>query len=129
MSQTRAIPPQLILAHAVDDPVERGDDLRGRVAQASSPTDAPTCRAQEVIGGRWNIELVYHIGLRDARRFGELKRAIGGISDSTLSKQLRELERDGLIECHDFPWLYQMGADDVRRDRPDGPDAHLPAAA
>lgn len=59
-------------------------------------------RAQAVVGGRWKIELLYYIGMRGVTRFGGLKRSIGGISDSTLAKQLRELERDGLIDRHDF---------------------------
>ena len=55
-----------------------------------------------MVGGRWRIELLYYIGIKGVRRFGAIKRRFGGISDSTLSKQLRELERDGLISRHDF---------------------------
>ena len=59
-------------------------------------------KVQAVVGGRWKIELLYYIGIKGVRRFGAIKRCVGGISDSTLSKQLRELERDGLISRHDF---------------------------
>ena len=31
------------------------------------------------------------------RRFAELRRAVGGISEKVLAAQLRELERDGLV--------------------------------
>ena len=59
-------------------------------------------KVQAVIGGRWKIEILYYVGMKGVRRFGELKRCIGGISDSTLSKQLRELEADGLLLREDF---------------------------
>lgn len=51
---------------------------------------------QKVLGGKWKIEILYYISLQ-TRRFGELQRQIGNISQSTLTKQLRELEHDGFI--------------------------------
>ena len=38
----------------------------------------------------------------DVRRFGQLRRQIGEITESSLTKQLRELETDGFILRHDF---------------------------
>ena len=51
---------------------------------------------QKVLGGKWKIEILYYISLR-TRRFGELQRQIGEITQSTLTKQLRVLEADGFI--------------------------------
>lgn len=51
---------------------------------------------QKVLGGKWKIEIMYYVSLR-TRRFGELQRQIGDISQSSLTKQLRELESDGFI--------------------------------
>ena len=51
---------------------------------------------QKVLGGKWKIEILYYISIK-TRRFGELQRQIGGITQSTLTKQLRELEADGFI--------------------------------
>lgn len=59
-------------------------------------------KVQAIIGGRWKIEILYYVGIKRVNRFGALKRCIGGISESTLSKQLRELEADLLISRHDF---------------------------
>ena len=46
--------------------------------------------------------LIIHFLLQDKMRFGELTRSLGGISARTLSKQLRELEADGVIDRKDF---------------------------
>jgi len=55
----------------------------------------------KVIGGRWKV-LIIHFLLEDTKRFGELTRDLGGISARTLSKQLRELEEDGVVNRKDF---------------------------
>ena len=49
-----------------------------------------------VIGGRWKILILYHL-FQDIKRFSELQRAIGGITQKVLTQQLREMERDGLV--------------------------------
>lgn len=49
-----------------------------------------------VMSGRWKV-LVLHSLLSGPRRFSELVEPLRGISHRTLSRQLRELERDGLV--------------------------------
>jgi DNA-binding HxlR family transcriptional regulator len=56
---------------------------------------------QKILGGKWKIEILYYISLA-TRRFGELQRQIGDITQSTLTKQLRELEADGFISRYIF---------------------------
>lgn len=53
--------------------------------------------AIELIGKRWTGAIVCALTERSLR-FGELKRAIPGLSDRLLSGRLRELEREGLVE-------------------------------
>ncbi len=67
------------------------------------PSDAcPITRAVGAIGGKWKIPLLWH--LRDGpRRYGALNRAIPAVSERMLVKQLRELERDGLVRRTAFP--------------------------
>jgi len=57
---------------------------------------------QKILGGKWKIEILYYIGMQNVRRFGELRRHVGDITESSLTKQLRELEADGFINRYDF---------------------------
>ena len=57
--------------------------------------------ALDVIGGKWKPLVLWNL-FTTPRRFGELRRLIGGISEKMLIQSLRELEADGVITRHDF---------------------------
>lgn len=57
---------------------------------------------QRILGGKWKLEILYYVGVCDIRRFGALRRQLGEITESSLTKQLRELEADGFLLRHDF---------------------------
>ncbi len=57
---------------------------------------------QKVLGGKWKLEILYYIAKNDIHRFGQLRRQLVEITESSLTKQLRELEADGFIHRHDF---------------------------
>jgi DNA-binding HxlR family transcriptional regulator len=61
--------------------------------------DDKTCgvtKTIRIIGSKWTILVLYNL-LTGPRRFGELQKALDGISPRTLSLRLTELEGDGLI--------------------------------
>lgn len=64
--------------------------------------DCPTELALEIIGGKWKLVILEH--LRDeVRRFGELQRLLPAITPRMLTRQLRELETDGIVHRHVYP--------------------------
>ena len=50
-----------------------------------------------VMGGTWKPVILFHL-LPGKKRFGELSRAIPGITQRMLTLQLRELEEAGIVE-------------------------------
>ncbi len=48
------------------------------------------------VGDKWSVLIVMTLG-SGPRRFNELKRSVGGISQRMLTLTLRGLERDGLV--------------------------------
>ena len=54
-------------------------------------------RLQSVLGGKWKILILWYVAAYRVQRFGELRRRLEGITHSTLTRQLRELEEDGFL--------------------------------
>lgn len=61
-----------------------------------SPSAAEDHTALALRTGKWSISAVVELR-QGTRRFSELKRALAGISQKTLTATLRDLERDGLV--------------------------------
>ncbi|MFD0871352.1 winged helix-turn-helix transcriptional regulator [Paenibacillus residui] len=56
-----------------------------------------------VIGGKWKLIILWHLGLEGTKRFGELKKLIPNITQKMLTNQLRELEEDQLVIRRVYP--------------------------
>ncbi|NIK79177.1 DNA-binding HxlR family transcriptional regulator [Paenibacillus castaneae] len=56
-----------------------------------------------VIGGKWKLIILWHLGLEGTKRFGELKKLIPNITQKMLTNQLRELEEDQLLLRKVYP--------------------------
>ena len=57
----------------------------------------PMSRLQAVLSGKWKILILWYVAFYRVQRFGALLRRLDGITQSTLTRQLRELEADGMV--------------------------------
>lgn len=59
----------------------------------------PSCPVETtlmLIGNKWKVLILRDL-MEGTRRFGELKRSIGSVSQKVLTQQLRAMEADGLV--------------------------------
>lgn len=50
-----------------------------------------------LIGGKWKTVILFHL-MERAMRYSELRKKMNDVTERTLSLQLKDLEKDGLIE-------------------------------
>ncbi|HYX35444.1 MAG TPA: helix-turn-helix domain-containing protein [Oligoflexus sp.] len=60
-------------------------------------------RALAIIGGKWKVLILWFLATHRVLRFGELRRKLSGISQHSLTSQLRELEESGLVQRVAYP--------------------------
>ncbi|MEH6488163.1 helix-turn-helix domain-containing protein [Hyphomonas oceanitis] len=73
---------------------------------SSQCTDTPvfSCgldASLRILGGKWKPLILYFL-CGGPRRYGELKRAVAGVSDKMLIQQLKELEAHGMVFRKDY---------------------------
>jgi DNA-binding HxlR family transcriptional regulator len=56
-----------------------------------------------IIGGKWKMLILWHLGKQGMKRFGELKALIPGITQRMLVSQLRELEAHLIVHREVYP--------------------------
>jgi DNA-binding HxlR family transcriptional regulator len=74
--------------------------MKNEVMNNTEVTCSTSCgitKIQKIFAGKWKIMILWTLHEK-TMRFGELNRALGAITQSALTKQLRELEEDGLIK-------------------------------
>ena len=62
----------------------------------------PVETTARIVGGRWKAAVLEQL-FQGTKRFSELKRAISGITQRTLSQQLRQLQSTGIVERTVYP--------------------------
>lgn len=58
--------------------------------------------AMTVLGGKWKLSIMKYL-LEGTKRFSELQRLETQLTPRMLTRQLRELEADGLVHRHVYP--------------------------
>lgn len=62
----------------------------------------PVAFTSKILGGRWKPRIVWALIRNEPLRFSELRRACPPVSDRILTKELRELERWGLVSRKEY---------------------------
>lgn len=58
--------------------------------------------SQNLLEGRWKHFILWYLS-DEPQRYSDIKRFLSGISQGSLTKQLRELEYDGLVHREVYP--------------------------
>lgn len=65
----------------------------------------PACPVETtlmLIGSKWKVLILRDL-MSGTKRFGELKKSLGGISQKVLTAQLRDMEKQGLVNRRAYP--------------------------
>ncbi|HLS13577.1 MAG TPA: helix-turn-helix domain-containing protein [Beutenbergiaceae bacterium] len=81
-------------ASSVSEPAAGDTPVREPVRRAMAVCQVEVAIA--VVGGAWKMTIAKHLA-EATMRFGQLRRAVGEVSERTLARQLRELEADGVV--------------------------------
>ena len=84
--------------------------------------NCPIYKTMEIFQGKWNAWVLFELGRNETLRFGELKKAIPGISNTVLTTTLRDLEERGLIsriQYNEIPPHVEYAATDSAKDLKD----------
>ena len=75
------------------------------MSQAHNCPCTPECvlqGAMNTIGGKWKLPIRCALMANGSSRYSELLKNIRGVSNTMLSKTLKEMEEDGLLERSEF---------------------------
>ena len=67
--------------------------------EASAKKELPACPVETtltLIGDKWKVLILRDL-MPGTKRFGELKKSVGGVSQKVLTAQLRAMEESGLV--------------------------------
>lgn len=62
----------------------------------------PLNYAMSIIGGKWKMQIICALNNQGTLRYNELRKKLGGISNTVLAASLRELEEKGLVERKEY---------------------------
>ena len=75
------------------------------MASQTEKKELPACPVETtlmLIGDKWKVLILRDL-LPGTKRFGELKKSIGNVSQKVLTAQLRDMERNGLVNRKFYP--------------------------
>ena len=75
------------------------------MTEQKSVKELPTCPVETtltLIGDKWKVLILRDL-LTGTKRFGELKKSVGNVSQKVLTAQLRDMEGSGLLTRKVYP--------------------------
>ena len=69
------------------------------MSELKTVKELPACPVETtltLIGDKWKVLILRDL-LTGTKRFGELKKSVGGVSQKVLTSQLRDMEESGLV--------------------------------
>lgn len=60
----------------------------------------PIQYAMEMVGSKWKMPIIWQLTIEDGLHYNELKRRVNGVTNTMLTRCLRELEDEQLILRH-----------------------------
>lgn len=69
---------------------------------AFGPENCPIARVSKIIQGKWTMVIIFLLS-EGTLRFSEIKRRLPSVTDANLTKDLRLLERHGVIHREVYP--------------------------
>jgi len=76
---------------------EKNIELSVEKSESAELNECPVATAIDVIGGKWKVIILYQLRGKTLR-FGELRKIIPKITQKMLTQQLRELEKNKLVD-------------------------------
>jgi len=71
--------------------------MNGKKQFSEGINSCPVAYALKLIGGKWQIPILWALSQNGTMRYSELKRNISSITNIMLTQSLKELEANGLI--------------------------------
>ncbi len=64
--------------------------------------NCPVTSLITMLQGKWKLQILYELCIKEPLRFSELRKLIGSITNTMLTASLRELEQDELVSRAQF---------------------------
>ncbi len=78
------------------------EEYLNRVMTTEVSDRCPMRRTLELLNGKWRTHIIYALCKSSTCRFGELKRAVPGITNTMLTNTMRDLEHLGIVHREQF---------------------------
>lgn len=93
---------RLAAAHQMQGETKARGEVPGEVLLENGLPACPVATTLTMVGNRWRPQILREL-LSGTKRFGELQRALGGVSQKVLTQNLRDLEEAGVLTRTAYP--------------------------